>query len=239
MLIIGHRGAAGLAPENSLEALRAGVAAGCDMLEFDVRLTKDKVPIIIHDPSTLRTHKKHHTIGSITAAELAASDLLPQIVTLESVLNEFFGKILLNLELKSRGSAPIVIALLKKYVKHEGDWDNVILTSFLTRELLSARKVSHKVNLGLLHYHNPFIFVALQRRLELTAVGFHRLYLNRFATEIARRSGLFTYVYTVNRPATALMMETKGMDGIVSDRPDVIAAAFDSKAKSTKQSRRK
>ena len=239
MLIIGHRGAAGIAPENSFKAFRAGVAAGSDMLEFDVRLTRDKVPVVIHDPSTLRTHKTHHLIANMTADELAASTLSPKIPTLDAVLKEFFGKILLNIELKSRGSASVVISTIERHVTQEEDWDNVIISSFHVRELLATRKAAARANLALLHMYNPFIFVALQRKLHLTAVGFHRLHLNQFATEIARRTGLFTYVYTVNRIGTALMMEQKGIDGIVTDHPELIVTGFDDKKKSTKRSRKK
>ena len=66
MLIIGHRGAAGLARENSLEALRAGLEAGADILEFDVRLTKDKIPVVVHDFHTLRTHRDPSIISRLT-----------------------------------------------------------------------------------------------------------------------------------------------------------------------------
>ena len=55
MLIIGHRGAAGLAPENTMEAFRAGFEAGADMMELDVRLTADKRLVVIHDALLLRT----------------------------------------------------------------------------------------------------------------------------------------------------------------------------------------
>ena len=66
MLVIGHRGAAGLAPENTIEALRAGVKAGADMLEFDIRLTKDNITVLVHDFLTLRTHRQTSIISRST-----------------------------------------------------------------------------------------------------------------------------------------------------------------------------
>ncbi|HPQ82316.1 MAG TPA: FAD-dependent oxidoreductase [Candidatus Saccharimonas sp.] len=100
------------------------------------------------------------------------------------------------------------------------DWDNVIISSFKGIELINMRRRSQKVNLAMLHNENPFIFVAYHRFIQFTAVGFHRLYLNRFALEIAKKAGLFTYAYTVNRPAALPLLEKQGIDGIVTNYPD-------------------
>jgi glycerophosphoryl diester phosphodiesterase len=222
MLVIGHRGAAGLAPENTLEALRAGMEAGADMLEFDVRLTKDKIPVLVHDFHALRTHKSASIISRHTFADLQKHTDTP-IVKLVDVLDEFFGKILLNIELKGRGTGKVVANILKKrYIKKPGDWDNLLISSYRASELWAIRRTSKAANLALLHSENPFIFIAYQRHLQLTAVGFHRLYLNPFALEIAKRAGLFTYAYTVNRPGSPAVLAREGIDGVVTDRPDVI-----------------
>ena len=224
MLVIGHRGAAGLAPENSMEAMAAGLKAGADCLEFDVRLTKDKIPVLTHDFHTLRTHRDTSIISHHTLAELQERTKKQPIVPLTQVLDKFFGVILLNIELKGRGTGKVVAELIKKkYIKKPAScWDNVLFSSFRGSELSTVRDVSKRANLALLHSENPFIFIAYHRRLQLTAVGFHRLYLNRFALEIAKRAGLFIYTYTVNRPHTALVLAQQGIDGIVTDRPDTI-----------------
>ncbi len=231
MLVMGHRGAAGLAKENTLAAMRAGQKAGADMLEFDVRLTKDKVPVLNHDFHTLRTHHDTSIISRSTLAELQERTKDDPIVPLSNVLDQFFGKILLNIEIKGRGTSAVVAELIKtKYVKRKSDWDNFMFSSFRGGELATIRKICPDANLALLHSENPFIFIAYHRRLHLTAVGFHRLYINRFALEIAKRTGLFTYAYTVNRPHTALMLAQQGLDGIVSDRPDIILAEINKQA---------
>lgn len=223
MLVIGHRGAAGIARENTLEALRAGLEAGADILEFDVRLTKDKVPVILHDFHTLRTHLSpsivsHHSFKDLQERIREHGS----IILLTDVLDEFFGVILLNIELKGRGTAKVVTELLKRYVKKPGDWDNVLISSFRGSELSTVRSISRRANLALLHSENPFLFIAYHRKLQLSAVGFHRLYINKFALEIAKRAGLFVYAYTVNRPHTALMLAQQDIDGIVTDNPGTI-----------------
>ncbi|HEY5695393.1 MAG TPA: glycerophosphodiester phosphodiesterase [Candidatus Saccharimonadales bacterium] len=224
MLVIGHRGAAGLAPENSLEAMRAGTEAGADMLELDVRLTKDRIPVLTHDFHTLRTHHDASIISHHTLKELQQKTQKQPIVPLQDVLDEFFGHILLNIEIKGRGTGKVVADLIQStYVKKpKSDWDNVIFSSFRGSELSTIRRVSRHANLALLHSVNPFSFVVYHRMLHLSAVGFHRLYINPLAIEIAKRAGLFIYAYTVNRPLTALRLAEQGVDGVVTDRPDLI-----------------
>lgn len=223
MLVIGHRGAAGLAPENTLEALRAGLEADADMLEFDVRLTKDNILVIQHDFHTLRSHKHPALISQSELKQLQKLDTTRPLLTLEEVLDEFFGKVLLNIELKSRGSGQAAVGFLKKQcIKKPSDWDNVLFSSFSGSELTAVRKASKKANLALLHHENPFLFLAYHWRIGLTAVGFHRLYINQLALEIAKKAGLFTYAYTVNRPQTALRLAEEGLDAVVTDYPDRI-----------------
>lgn len=223
MLVIGHRGWSEKQPMSTLEALYAGLQADADMLAFDVHLTRDKIPVLVHGSSAQTGRFSPADTAKLTFSELYKKTEERPVVPLSQVLDEFFGTILLNIELKGRGTGKIVTELIAdKYAKAAKDWDNAILSSFRGRELSDARKTSPGVNLALLHSRNPFSFIAYHRKLKLAAVGFHRLYLNTFALEIARRTGLFTYVYTVNRPETAVKLAQKGVDGVVTDRPDII-----------------
>jgi glycerophosphoryl diester phosphodiesterase len=220
MLVIGHRGAAGVAPENSLEGLRAGVDAGADMLEFDIRMTSDNIPVMIHDSSLLRTHKKRVFIANTTYEKLRelTADSPNPVVSLETVLDEFYGEVLLNIELKQHDMATAVISLLKKkYIKRKSDWDLFVFSAFSPKDLAALRKLSKEANLWLLHKRNPFIYIAYARRLDLDGVGFHRLYVNDLSLMIAKKTGLFTYAYTVNRPNGAKQLGDRGVDGVVYD----------------------
>jgi len=212
MLIIGHRGAKGLAPENTLESLRAGVHAGADVLEFDVRLTSDNVPVLSHDP---RLHGL--TVRRTTFARLKEAG---SVVTLDSVLDEFFGRVMLNIEYKPASNAAIVYHLVKTFVKDDDDWQNILFSSFHVRVLFQLRRLNKEVNLAMLHSINPFAFVTYERRLRLAAVGWHRLHVNNLAITIAKKTGIFTYVYTVNRPQAAIILEQKGIEAVVTDYPD-------------------
>ena len=173
MLIIGHRGAAGSAPENTLEALRHGHSVGADMLEFDVQITRDDIPIVIHDSTLLRTHGRRHWVRFTSHESIRkATEKGHQIATLEEVMDEFFGKVLLNLELKNRGTAKAVIRLVERYVTQPEDWQNILFSSFKPGELLRIRQLCPQAELAMLHHRNPFLFIAYQRKLRFSAVGF-------------------------------------------------------------------
>jgi glycerophosphoryl diester phosphodiesterase len=212
MLIIGHRGAAGTAPENTIEAMQAGLEAGADILEFDVRVTRDKIPILSHGA---RQHGKIIRLTNLADLQKAGT-----VTLLESVLTTFFGKVLLNLEIKPGTDVTIICHAIEKYIATDEDWNAILISSFHVRDLSKLRRQSKNINLALLHAINPLAFVAYQRRLRLTAVGWHRLHVNSLATQIAQKAGIFTYVYTINRPEAAYKLAKKGIDGVVTDHPE-------------------
>lgn len=227
MLVIGHRGAAGLKPENTIAALRAGLKSGADIIEFDIRLTKDKIPVLSHDFHLWRTHHSAKFISHLTMDELqkrtAGSD--HPIVSLDLALKECAGTVFLNIECKQSHSFEHALPVLKKYITKKSDWKNYLFSSFSPAELYRIHVKAPEAQLGLLHHYNPFLFVRHMRKLPLAAVGFHRLNINDFSLGVAKRLGMFTYAYTVNRPEAAIRLAQRGFDAIVTDRPDIMQRA--------------
>ena len=209
-----------------MSSLRAGYEAGSDMLEFDVRVTSDNVPVLMHDSSLLRTNGLRHTIRACTLQELilVTQGTDKPIATLDEVMAELFGKVMLNIEVKQHGSADALVAVFKKYCKTDADWTKFVISSFYVKELQKIRKQCPQASLWMLHNRNPFMFVAYARRLQLNGVGFNRMYLNDFALEIARKTNLLTYVYTVNRLGALQNLSDKGIDGVVTNYPDKFVA---------------
>lgn len=218
MLIIGHRGAAGLAPENTLEALQAGFEAGADILEFDIRLTSDGIPVLAHNPVIDGKWVSRHTFAQLQAHT--------RVTTLQEVLDTFFGKILLNIELKQSHSTLSIYELVRLYVNQPEDWDNVLFSSFKPSTLVKLRALNDKLSLALLHHINPFTFMRYHKRLQLSAVGFHRLHVNAVALMVAKELDVFTYAYTVDNPTAAARLERRGLDGLVTNVPDKILDSF-------------
>ena len=98
-LIIAHRGASAVAPENTIAAFEAAIAAGADGIEFDVRLTRDGVPVVIHDETLYRTHGVRRRVGDMTLSELNKSNV-PSLAQLFELFEA--NTMLLYLELKDK-----------------------------------------------------------------------------------------------------------------------------------------
>lgn len=219
MLIIGHRGSRGTHPENSIPGLREAIRVGADMVEFDVRLTRDDKLVLLHDFHLYRTHRTPHIIRRLTLKELqrrTAGSEQP-IVTLSQALKTCQEKILINIEIKDRGSGKLVIELIKRYYPHL--MRDIMISSFSSRELLSIRRLNKRISLALLQNINPYAFIAYERQLHLSAVGFHRLHAPELAIETARRMDMLTYAYTINRQDAARKLAEKGIDAFVTDFP--------------------
>src|SRR5215212_6994015 len=94
MIVVGHRGAAALEPENTLRAFRRGIELGCDYLECDVHLTRDGRLAVIHDETVDRTTDGHGPVAGLTLDALRQLDagLGERVPTLEEVLAEVRGR---------------------------------------------------------------------------------------------------------------------------------------------------
>lgn len=230
MLIIGHRGSQGTKPENTIASLREAMHADADMIEFDIRLTRDRVPVLSHNLHLYGTKKRELAfLRRYTLAELqrrTAGSEYP-ITTLDMALKECFGRIYLNIELKEQGAVEPTLEVVSRYAKKEQDWDSLLFSSLKPLTLRAIKKRVPHASLGMLHYRNPLGFVGWHRVLNLSAVGFHRLYVSTVALEVAKRLGLFTYAYTVNRKNAAQKLAQQGIDGIVTDYPAEMFKAFE------------
>lgn len=104
--IIAHRGASLVHPENTLAAFEAAIAQGADMLEMDVRLTSDGVPVVLHDPTVTLVSGKLALVSEMTLRELRAQPALTDIAVLSEVLETLAGKCAVELEIKHLADEP-------------------------------------------------------------------------------------------------------------------------------------
>lgn len=225
MLIIGHRGSAGTKAENTIASLREALNVGVDVIEFDVRITKDRKPVLAHEFHMIHSHRRLDYIRRHTLKELrrrSAGSERPT-VTLNQALKECFNKVIVNIEIKERAAVGPTLEVLSSFIKHSDDWDTVIFSSFNPLILRKIRKQAPLASLAMLHYRNPLTFMGWHRTLNLSAVGFHRLHISRFGISVAKELGLFTYAYTVNRPDAAQKLRDRGIEGIVTDYPESMA----------------
>ena len=219
MLKIGHRGAKAYEPENTLRSFKKALELEVDAVELDVRRTKDDNLIVIHDPEVDRTTNGKGLVSAFTLKEIKqlVTEKGDKIPTLEEVLDFLDKKVKILIELKE----PAVENKVLSIIREKGLEKNVIIVSFLEEALKAVRELNSEVETGLIYvrYKNP-----IKAALELKAN--YLLPLCRFThtadVQKAHQNGLKVIVWTINEQEEVLKYQKKGVDGITSDKPDIL-----------------
>lgn len=232
MEVIGHRGAAGLAPENTLHSFREAIRLGAAWLEFDIRFTKDDIPVVIHDATLKRTSSGRGPVRDHTLAEIrkldAGSWFGPKfagerVPTLDEVL-KLGSRVRLNIEIKGRSAPPEVAAqAVWERVKDAGLEARTLITSFEVKILKAIRALDVNAPLGFpweSGLRDPVRrALTLGCKLMLLEVGA----LSEKRVRRCREAGVEVWVYTVNEPEDMRRVMDLGVDGLITDRPDLLA----------------
>src|SRR5437867_1535551 len=220
VLRIGHRGAAGYEPENTLLSIQRAIELGCDLVEVDVRRTKDGHLVLLHDERVDRTTNGKGAVAEMTLERLRKLDTGggQRIPTLQETLHLASGRVGLILELKASGIGEQVCAL----VRQAGFTGPVIYASFLHEELLSVREPAPTVATMALFKKLPQDPVALAVNGRATHAGLRFDTATKPLVNALHRAGQQVFVYTVNKPKDIQRVGALGVDGIISDFPDRI-----------------
>jgi glycerophosphoryl diester phosphodiesterase len=198
MKVIGHRGAAGLAPENTIAAIQAGLAASVDGIECDVRLTSDGVFVLSHDEDLFRTCNDPRKIAELTLKEIQkvrTANGEHGLPTLEAVL-EIIGTTPLYIEAKDTGWADA----LSRFLKHHPKKKQCRIISFNHRELFAFTERLADVPVYAIERNSPFDVFNTARVLGFAGVDLNFWLLNPLTYWLARLHKLEIIVYTVNKP---------------------------------------
>ncbi len=217
--IVGHRGAKGLEPENTLKSVRRALELGVDAVEVDVRVSGDGYPVVIHDETVDRT-----TDGSGLVAEMSLEELRrldagggEKIPLFEEVLREVHGKAVLFVEFKVLEA---VTPVLEK-VEEMKAWKSILFISFHPDHLLKVKEYRRDAYIGLI-YSQPSDGIVLAKKIGAVAV----LPQYRLATEkavaFAKRLKLMVVPWVVNDLETGLKLKSYGVNGLATDRPDIL-----------------
>ncbi|HKV23751.1 MAG TPA: glycerophosphodiester phosphodiesterase family protein [Candidatus Acidoferrum sp.] len=234
MLIIGHRGASGHAPENTLAAFKKAVALGAGFIETDLQLSRDARFVAIHDESVDRTTNGQGRVHDQTLAVLRRLDAGSwfgsefsgeRIPTLEEIL-EFCKKhdVVFYLELKPSGSWGGEHALIGA-LRESGEIARVIVISFDPAILANLRKIEPNLMTGVLfdgQLADPLQAAVNVGARQLVVRG--DLVTPMLIAEAHKRD-LQVVCWTVNQPAHIRLLIAAGVDGIMSDYPDRLLAA--------------
>ncbi len=221
-LCIGHRGAAGHEPENTLRSIRRALEMGADGVEIDVRLSKDGALVVIHDATLRRTTGTAGAVSRKSLAEIQALDAGrgERIPVLREVFRLVRGRAFLNVEIKARGAARAIAAETAAAVKSGDGWifENIIVSSFDHREL--AALPDSRIRIGALINRRPLSMQKMVARLRASYVNIPaRLATARLVQKI-HAAGAKALVFTVNEPEEIARLRNLGADGIFTDFPD-------------------
>lgn len=222
MLKIGHRGAMGYAPENTLLSFEKAIPIS-DMVELDVYVCKTGEVIVFHD---IRLERCTNGSGYVMdksfdeLRQLNAGDG-QQIPTLEEVLNLIDNRVAINIELKGPGTAKPVYDILQSYFdKGIYTKDRILISSFDHPELLAFRALDQEIAIGALICHIPADLAALAERMGAEYLNVSGEFINQALVDDAHRRGIKVLVYTVNLPDDIAVIKGFGVDGIFSNYPD-------------------
>jgi len=220
MLKIGHRGARAYEPENTLTSFKKAIAMGANAIELDVRKTKDKQIIVIHDADIKRTTNGEGLVSDLTLEQIKSFSANggEKIPTLCEVLDFVDEKVTTLIELKEAGLEEEVLGIIRERSLQR----KVIVTSFLEEAIKKVRELDSNIETGLIYatHSNP-----IKAALELKANYLVALYrfMHTAIVEKAHKNGLKVVVWTINKPEEVTEFVKKGVDGIASDKPDILA----------------
>jgi glycerophosphoryl diester phosphodiesterase len=232
-IIYSHRGASAYAPENTLSAFRKGIEMGAKGIENDIHLTKDGQIVVCHDADIKRTSNGEGLIKDFTLEELKQFDFgswfSPEfegerIPTLEEVLiliKDWEG--ILNVEIKGiptldlPGIEEKLVELVRKYSLTE----KVIISSFNHYSLAELKRIAPEFKTAILYselMYEPWNYV---KNIDAFAIHPGMGYLTKEVIEGCKKNGVTVNVWTANEKEHMKMLLDAGVDGIITNCPDI------------------
>lgn len=244
--IYGHRGASEYVPENSMEAFQLAYEMGADGIEFDVQMTKDEQLVVVHDEEISRVSNGNGFVKDFLLEEIRALDFNRthpefkeiRIPLLEEVLEQFKYKksksgnaFLFNIELKNNifpyeGMEEKVLRIVKE--KHV--LERTLFSSFSHASMLKLREIESGANIAFLYCDGIMDIAEYAERYKINTVHPAWYHLNSIETfEALMRKGIETNVWTVNSGKEIRRFCNMGVNGIITNKPDLGSEIRDDK----------
>jgi len=235
MEIIAHRGASAVCPENTMIAFERSLELGATGIETDVQMTRDGRLVLIHDETLSRTGGAEGWVKDTTYDQVRTGDAGTwfhtdfageRIPSLEELFKLVQGKgTLLNLEMKN--GIVSYKGMEEKVIQAIRDWNleqQVMLSSFNHASLVRCKRLAPEIRTALLYMeklYRPYDYAA---KLEASGLHPYKLAVTQEEVAAALARGIVTYPFTVNDPAEMQAMIAMGVQGIITDVPDVLAS---------------
>ena len=226
-LCCAHRGASGLAPENTLAAIEKAIDLGADMVEIDVQQTADNQLAVFHDTDLGRTSSGSGPLWQKTLAELktldAGSWFAPEfagepVPALEDVLDSCRGRLALNIEMMMHGRERNIVDWVIDAIHDTNSDAHCLVTSFDHEAALAVKRRAPGLRTGLILGPGAIpadVFDSPADALSVADVHVNEDFLTR-----ARAAGKAVHVWTVDDPSRMKELITLGVEAIITNRPD-------------------
>lgn len=222
---MGHRGAKGYVAENTLESIQKALDFGVDGIEIDVHVCASGELVVFHDFTLDRMTNGFGEVSKYTLSEL--KQLLVagkfKIPILEDVLKVIDKSCLLNIELKGRHTAIKTCQVIEKYI-NEANWKytHFIVSSFQHHELEDVFKYNKNIPLAVLTKANLSEAIEFAETINAKIIHPNFALLTKENVAQAQSKGYKINTWTVNDTETINRMKRYGVDGIISDFPDIL-----------------
>ncbi len=225
-LVIGHRAARGLAPENTLLAVREALAAGVDMIEIDVWHIDGEL-VVMHDQRVDRTTNGVGYVQDFSLHDLRMLDAGygQRVPLLEEVIELVDGRCSINIELKGPDCADAAVEAVNAALR-TARWqrEQFLLSSFDHEQLARVRQLDQYIRTGLLLAGVPYDLASYAQQLGVSSVHFSVDLVRPEWIATVQGLGLWAFAYTVNDHCDLAWLQSMNIDGVFADYPDDILA---------------
>ncbi|MGH9966639.1 MAG: glycerophosphodiester phosphodiesterase [Pyrinomonadaceae bacterium] len=245
-LIIGHRGAATLAPENTLRAFERAMQDGADGIEFDVRLSRDGVPVVIHDATLARTGLINELVAELTWEELQKIDVgswfyrhqrtttpdperekLPSLHQVFDFFRRQAGLLYLEMKSESADGSRLAVEVVRAIREHSMD-GRVVVSSFDISLVQEVKNIDSGIRTAALfepRLSHPVAFVRKMKLVEIAKasgadeIALHYALAGRRVVEKAKQTQLGVVVWTVDNPTWIERARLQGIRALITNKP--------------------
>jgi len=229
ILNIAHRGCSSLYPENTLSSFREALEIGVDGIELDVRFTKDKEIVVIHDASVDRTTNGKGRVSELTLKQIKKLSIIERksgrltqerIPLLKEVIDLIKNKTTLWIEMKEEGEEEIV-----KLLEREGVINNVVLISFNPQSLKKVKEINPLISTGVIVGNTRGTSSNFLERVlgcYTDVVDMEQKFISGEIVKVAHSHGRMVGVWTVNERKKMKKFIEMGTEVLTTDYPQVL-----------------
>ena len=225
VLVIGHRGAKGHAPENTISSIKKAIELGVDGIEIDVFRCASGELVVFHDKLVDKLTDGKGYIEEISLDSIKKLNVMgdEKIPTLNEVLDLIDGKVFLNIELKGSNTSFLTHQLLNEYF-NSTNWsrNKVFISSFDWNELRAFYQLNKDVRIAVLTDDDPLDAIPIAKDLEAFAINPNYKLLTESNVSKIKSENILIYTWTVNNIKDINKMKRLGVDAIISDFPEKI-----------------